>query len=178
MKRTLVYLAAFTLLTGMALPALAQDAKATPKATAKADTSQAVPADRAAVAKLRAEIHRTVAALIETQAAEKPDAAQVKALTEKLQSLRTQVQAQQPAGFAPGMGRGRGTGFGPAWACGPGWGGGMGRGPGYGRGPGGARGPGYGRGAGLGAGAGWGAGFVDEDKDGVCDRYQAIRGNR
>ena len=49
---------------------------------------------------------------------------------------------------------------------------GTGRGPGYGM----ARGPGFKSGAGWGAAQGRpGKGFIDQDADGVCDRFQPIR---
>lgn len=82
----------------------------------------------------------------------------------------------------PRYGRGAGPGQGRGYGQAPGWG----RGAGYGRGP------AYGRGAGYGGGAGWAPGhaagrglgggpgraFQDQDGDGVCDRYQWIRGER
>jgi len=65
----------------------AQDAKATSK-DPPAQAAQEKPAD---LAKLRAEMHRAMAALIEVQAAENPDAAKVKELTAKVQELRSKV---------------------------------------------------------------------------------------
>jgi hypothetical protein len=162
---------------------LAEDKKASKspdnkKVETKADTS--------ANADLRANTHRTMAALIEAQSAEAPDQAKIDKLTKKLQQLRGKLQAQapaaagnQPAGWAcpwggPGMGfgwgaarggPGMGFGRGAAWG-GPGQGQGAGRGAGFGRdagrgpgaGPGMGRGPGGGRGFGPGAGMGRGAG--------------------
>jgi hypothetical protein len=91
-------------------------------------------------------------------------------------------------GRGPGFGRGPGRGCGAAYGRGPGWG----RGAGYGRGAGWDRGAGYGRGAAgpqagaygwgrgqaAGRGYGWGRGwaFQDEDRDGVCDYYESVRG--
>ncbi len=106
-----------------------------------------------------------------------PDQAKIDKLTKKLQLLREKLQAQAPAAAGwtcplggPGMGFGRG----PAWGGrGQGWGpGGAGFGPGRGRGPGAGR--GFGPGAGLGLGGG--PGFVDRDKDGICDNYELRHG--
>jgi hypothetical protein len=69
-------------------------------------------------------------------------------------------------GRGPGMARGRGRGQGPR----AGWR--RGGGPGRGFGPGPAAGPGYGRGCGY--GRGWG--FIDQDRDGVCDNYELLWG--
>ncbi|HID78221.1 MAG TPA: hypothetical protein EYP56_19785 [Planctomycetaceae bacterium] len=55
------------------------------------------------VAMLRAEIHRTMAALIEAQAAEEPDEAKVKALTEKLQSMREKLRTTIASPLPPGQ---------------------------------------------------------------------------
>jgi hypothetical protein len=84
------------------------------------------------------------------------------------------------AGLCDGTGRGPGYGMGngPRNGKGRGAGLGMGTGPcdGTGRGPGRgmARGPGYKSGAGRGAAMGQpGKAFVDQDQDGVCDRFQA-----
>lgn len=77
----------------------------------------------------------------------------------------------QGRGQGAGWGRGYGPGNGPAYGRGPGGG----RGQGYGRGQGGqgqGRGPGYGRGAGRGAGGGWGPAFIDENDNGICDRFE------
>lgn len=115
------------------------------------------------VVKLRAEMHRTMAALIEAQAAEKPDPAKIKELTDRLQSLRGEIWGRGPGGS--GMG-------------GPAAGGGRGRGPGmgYGRGYGPGRGYGYGRGAG---GGGWGGRvLIDENNNGICDYYEAMWGQK
>lgn len=79
-----------------------------------------------------------------------------------------------------GRGPGRGMGMGPRDGRGRGMGFGLGAGPRDGTG----RGPGYGmaRGPGFKSGAGWGAaqgrpgkGFIDQDADGVCDRFQSSR---
>jgi hypothetical protein len=101
-------------------------------------------------------------------------------------------------GYGRGLGAGYGRGFGRGRAAGYGRGAGRGRGARYGRGGGRGRGAGWGRGAGYGPrsgrvpavgygrglgqaagrGLGWGPGwaFVDEDRDGVCDRYQRAGG--
>jgi len=129
---------------------------------------------------LRWELHRAVAELIEAQAAEKPDAQKIKELGDQVRSLREQVQANCPAGpwAGPGLWCPRG---GPGMGFGPAWGGGAGRGParlgrGYGRGFGPARGPGWGAGRGMGLG---GAGaFIDQDRDGICDNYARLWGQR
>jgi hypothetical protein len=124
-------------------------------------------------AELRAEYHRTLAALIEARSVEKPDQAKVDELTHKLQELRTKLGVQGPVAGAnardgwmcpwggPGMGFGRGAGMGPGF--------------GRGRGMGGGRGLGLGPGAGQGLAPG-GAAFVDQDRDGVCDYYELRHG--
>ena len=117
----------------------------------------------AAQAELRAQIHRTMAALIEAQAAKEPDPAKIDALTKELQRLRAECWAQggPAAGMGFGAGRGMGYGRGAGWGMGggPGWGGGRGFGPGGGRG--------------LAPG---GPAFVDENKNGVCDWFELRRG--
>jgi hypothetical protein len=135
-------------------------------------------------AELRAEIHRTLAALIEARSAEKPDQAKVDELSQKFQQLRGKLRSQNvtAAGSSatgwggPWGGPGRGYGRGAGW-CGGGRGPGAGFGPGGGRGWGGGagRGQGFGPGAGQGRAAG-GAAFVDEDNDGVCDQYELRQG--
>jgi hypothetical protein len=216
--RRLTLAMTFVLICGVASAVLAQDT-----------TAAKPPAD----AKLRAEMHRTLAALIEARAADKPDQEQIQKLTDQLQELRKELGApgaaarggrrggpgrgfgmgpgpgrgQGPgpgAGFGPGRGRGmgpamglgggRGPGAGPGAGFGPGRGrgmgpamgprGGRGMGPGPGPGPGWARGggpgrgygPGPGRGLGPGLGFGRGWGFVDEDRNGVCDYYEQLWG--
>ncbi|MCR4415528.1 MAG: hypothetical protein NUV77_24215 [Thermoguttaceae bacterium] len=151
----------------------------------QAAAQEAVPAAKPDWAQLRAEWHRTVAALIDAQAAEKPDPAKVKELTEKLRALRAQLpQTSGFGGMGPGWGRGAcaGTGMGMGMGLGRGMGPGAGwcggRGPGAGWGPGLARGPGYGRGAGGGANAGWGRAFVDENQNGICDHFERARGTK
>jgi hypothetical protein len=144
---------------------------------------QATAEDRtkpAAHAELRAEIHQTLAALIEACSAEQPDQARIEELTQKLQQLRGRMRAQGSAtadGWVcprggPGMGYGRGAGWG-----------GQGRGPGGGFGPGAGRGwrggAGGGRGFGPGAGHGrapGGPAFVDKDNNGVCDNFELRQG--
>ena len=170
----------------------------TPAGKKPAKVKAAAQADTPTPAQLRARMHRTMAALVEAQAAENPDQAKIKALVDRLQVLRNQIRAPGPAApNAPPAGwqcpwGGPGMGYGPAWGGrgrggpgrgygrGPGFGPGPGRGPGYGAGRG--RGPGYGRGAGWGAqpGAGFGPGraFVDQDGDGVCDNYERLWGEK
>ncbi len=117
----------------------------------------------ATLAELRAQIHRTMAALIEAQSAKEPDAAKIEALTKELQRLRAECWAQGApgAGMGPWAGRGMGCGRGAGWGMGGGrgWGGGRGFGPGAGRGlpPG-------------------GPAFVDENKNGVCDWFELRTG--
>ncbi len=101
------------------------------------------------------------------------------------------------AGFGPGPQAGFGPGFGPGPGRGLGRGAGIGYGPGmgYGKGPGPSRGwgvapgagqggpagPGGGQGRGLGPGMGAGRGgpwFIDQNQNGICDRWEAVRGNR
>jgi hypothetical protein len=126
----------------------------------------AAQVDAQALAELRAEIHRTLADLAEARAAETPDAAKIKELTDKLQTLR----AACPGGGWGAQGGGRGMG----WGRGAGWGGGRGFGGGYG--PGAGRGFGGGRGFGPGAGKGLppgGPAFTDENQNGICDQYEA-----
>lgn len=106
------------------------------------------------------EIRATMAALRAAQSANEPDEDTIAQLTDELQWLRTLHCAQRRGS---GLGSGRGPGYGGG--RGPGYG--LGRGPGRGMGAGLGRGPGYGRGR----GAGWGPGFVDENNDGICDRY-------
>ena len=91
-----------------------------PKATKSPDNKVEGRADTSGNSELRAEIHRTLAALIEAQSAEKPDQAKVDELTKRLQQLRGKLRSQNATavGDAPA-----------AWGC-P-WGG---PGPGYGRG--------------------------------------------
>jgi hypothetical protein len=150
---------------------------AAPDAKAAAPAAKVAAPSLKSVAPLRAELHRTVALLIEAEAADKPDAAKVKELRDKIDAIRVKIRSELGApAFGPpndrpaGM-RGRG-GPGP----GPGMGPGPGRG-GFGRGA--NREMGYGRGAGWGPhmGAGWGAAYIDEDEDGVCDRYERIHGH-
>jgi hypothetical protein len=166
---------------------LAEDKKASKSPD---DKKVETKADSSANADLRAEIHRTMAALIEAQSAEEPDQAKIDQLTKKLQQLRGKLQSQapaaagnQPAGWAcPWGGPGRGFGRGAAWG-GPGQGQGVGRGTGFGPGagrgwgggPGGGAGRGFGPGAGMGRAPG-GPAFVDKDKDGICDNYEVRHG--
>lgn len=162
------------LLAAVTFVALSCAIAAAQEASPSAKTRSAEKDDPAA---LRAEIHRTIAALIEARADEKPDPASIKELTEKIQSLRTRARQQGALGaMGPGWaGRGRG-GAGMGMGPGPGWGGG--RGPCAGWGPGAARGPGFGRGFGAGAGAGWGRAFVDDDGNGICDNFERVQGKK
>jgi hypothetical protein len=156
-----------------------------PKAAVPANSDQAGRSQAPANADLRAEIHRTMAALVEARSAEKPDQAKIDELAVKLQQLRGKLRSQNAAaggnaaagwgcpwgGPGMGFGCGRGCGCGCGWGGGRGWCGGMG--PGAGRGWGG--GAGVGRGLGPGAGQGLppgGAAYVDQDNNGVCDHYE------
>ena len=143
-------------------------------------------------AKLRAEMHRAMATLIEAQQTPKPDQAKIDKLTKQIQNLRRQIWTQGPVGSprawqcpwgGPGMGYGRGWGGrGMGYGRGPGWGRGYGpgRGPGWAPGYGPARGPGwtpgYGPGYGNRCGPRWG--YVDRDGDGVCDNFQRAQGQQ
>lgn len=188
MKSFLTTLIAVTLLGWGAAGAWAQGPASPGDApTAKPQTADSGPT----IAELRVKIHRTMAALIQEQSAEKPDPRKIDQLTGKLQRLRQQLWSTAPAGQrgwrcpmgGPGMGpgpawngRGQGQGYGPGPAYGRGMGQGRGRGPGYGpgRGPGYGRGMGQGRGPGYGRGAGFGPGlgFVDANNNGICDYYE------
>lgn len=145
-----------------------------PSASSPAEAKKVeTPVKTPSSAAVRAEIHRTLATLIDAQAAPQPNQAQIAELTKKLEQLRGTLRAQNQAtaatpavgwgcpwgGPGPGFGRGRGAGMGP----GRGWGAGAGMG----------RGLGPGAGQGLGAG---GAGFVDKDQDGLCDYYELRHG--
>ncbi len=156
-------------------------AQAAAAETKQADAKPAAQTAAKTPAQLRAEMHRTLAALFEAQAAEKVDPEKVKALTGQLQTIRGEMAAQFPTAPANAAGRGCPWG-GPGYGRGPGWGG-----PGYGRGAGGGYGwgRGYGRGGwgggpGYGRGMGWGAGpaFVDADQDGVCDNFELRTGRQ
>ena len=191
--------AMLTLFVASAAPAQQADSAVGPADKGAAGAKPAVEMDKTAPARLRAQMHRTMAALIEAQSADEPDPAKIKNLQERLQALRAKMWAQAPrgwngqppawqpgAGRGPGWGRGPGQGRGPGygWGRGPGYGrgSGWGRGPGYGPvpgagpGPGAGRGPGYGRGYGRGLGRGWG--FVDENGNGICDNFEAIQGQK
>jgi len=180
-KRTLIMrnlvTLVMTLALGCGLTACGQGQEAKP--ADKADVAKTAPS----AASLRAEMHRTMAALIEARAAERPDQEKIQKLTEQVQSLRSQLQAKWPGAGAGGPGGWRCPWGGPGMGIGPAWGGGPGRGPGRG-GPGPGRGPGAGWGAGRGAGwgagrgAGFGGAFIDEDKDGVCDNYERLWGEK
>ena len=115
------------------------------------------------VAALRANIHRTIAALATAEAAEKPDEAKIRQLRQQLQTMQTKLQCPQGADFAgqcPMGGRGRGQGQG--YGRGRGMGMGMGQGQCYGQGQGQGRGMGqgqcYGQGQGRGQAQGQGRG--------------------
>ena len=166
MRTSLTFGVLWALIGVMAPISLAQ----TDKTDKQPAVSPAAVVDSAALAKTRAAMHRTIADLIEARAADKPDQAKIKELTDRLQTLRGQSQARGPGGWQCPFG-GSGLGYGPAW--------GGGRGPGAG--PGRGFGPGYGRGAGWGPGLGAGRGgpmFVDENHDGVCDHYEALWGQK
>jgi hypothetical protein len=151
MRHGVIIVAMAVLWSGLMSFGIAED-KATESSGSKIATRLQVPVQ----ADLRAEIHRTLAALIEARSAAKPDQAQVSELTAKLQQLRGALRSQNASALnnsAPGwgcpcVGFGRGAG----WGCG-GCGRGFGPGNGQGRAPG-------------------GPAFVDKDHDGVCDYYE------
>lgn len=194
--RKLTVAIAMALVACIASVGVAQEAKKSKRPSDEnvAPAKAKAQADKLAPAKLRAKMHRTLAALIEAQSAAKPDQAKIGKLTEQLETLRKQLWAQgpagrpgQPAGWqcpwggpgrgygpGPGYGRGPGRGKGPGYGMGPGRGYGMGPAYGRGGGPGGPWGPGPGRGAGYGRGFGWQRWFVDEDGDGICDNAQPV----
>lgn len=145
-------------------------------------------------AELRAQLHRAMAELIEAQSASQPDQKKVDELAARIRELRGELLGQVSvpgsvpprAGWCPwgnvppGMGRAAryGAGFG-AGGFGPRWN--QPAGGGYGRGPaarGGGWSPGRG-GVGMGMGAGFRSGaYVDANRNGVCDNYEAIWGRR
>ena len=202
MKRLLTLVTAAALSCSLVSLGMAED-----KAAGKSPDKRQVTAkaDASANADVRAQIHRTLATLIEARAAENPDQAKIDKLTGELQQLRIKQRAQGTTAAAtagnwtcprggPGMGYGRGAGWGGPGqgqgagrgaGMGAGRGAGMGMGPGAGFGPGGGqgrgRGPGGGQGFGFGPGGGQGrapggAAFVDKDNDGVCDNYEMRHG--
>lgn len=161
-----------------------------------ADAAQKAEAEQASqptAAELRAQLHRAMAELIEAQSVSQPDQKKVEELAARIRELRGELLGQVsvpgsvppragrcPWGnVPPGMGLAAryGAGFG-AGRVGPQWnqpaGGGYGRGPaargGWSRGRGGV---GMGRGAGFRSGA-----YVDANRNGVCDNYEAIGGRR
>lgn len=69
------------------------------KPTADSDAKTPVkPLTPAATAQLRAKVHRTMAELVEAQAAEKPNEAKIKHLTEQLQAMQARLRnATQPS---------------------------------------------------------------------------------
>lgn len=175
MRKVLTILATAVVCAGLASFGAAEDKKGSDSTDAGKVQGRS---ETESGADLRAEIHRTLAQLIEARAAEKPDQAKVDELTGKLRQLRGEFRGQVPAGNAadgwacprggpgkgfgccrgcPGGGRGRGAGFGPG--AGRGWGGGAGGGRGLGPGGGQGRAPG-------------GAAFLDQDQDGTCDRFE------
>jgi hypothetical protein len=176
MRVLTVLLASTAIVWGLGATASAADAKATKSPGNKPNVQS--KADAAALAQLRAKMHRSLAELIEAENATEKDAAKIEELTKEVADLRAQLQAKRsavPAGQqgvqpgwrcpwgGPGMGPGRGQGRGPGMGPGPG----MGRGFGPGPGPGGGRGPGAGR------GAGWGPGFIDVNQNGICDYFES-----
>jgi hypothetical protein len=179
MRKLLMLTTVVALGFGLLSLGLAQEVKPTKSPDVKKVETKA---DIAAVAGLRAELHRTIADLIEARVAEKPDNAKIESLTKKVQTLREKLQSQSPACCAqcrgcPCAGECLGCG-----CCGCGmraargcWQG-MGGGPGCGMGRG--NGCGMGRGYGCGMGRGVGPAFVDENNNGICDRAEAKCGNR
>jgi len=117
-------------------------------------TAQLSPKEVAAV---KANIHRTMAALATAEAAEKPDEAKIRELKQQLQTLQAKLQCPRGADFTgqcPMGGPGRGQGYGLGRGMGRGMGMGQGRGMGMGQG----RGMGMGQGRGMGMGQGRGGG--------------------
>jgi hypothetical protein len=180
MRYILTIMTMAALCGGLVFRGVAEDAKA----TKSPDNKLADGAKTTGNIELRAEIPRTLAALIEARSVEKPDQGKVDELTQMLQQLRGKLRAQNVAATgsaATGWGcpwGGPGLGYGRS-AC---WGGG-GRGPrggfGHGGGHGWGGGAGHGRGFGTGAGQGLapgGAAFVDKDGDGVCDQFELRQG--
>jgi len=152
------------------LGCLAQAADPTPETKpVPAPAAQATPSK---LLELRAEMHRTMADLLQARNAENPDPKQIQTLTEKLQGLRKTLAAEvsAPAATCPWGGPGLGPAYGRGYGRGPGWGGGPGYGGGYGRG----YGRGWGGGPGYGRGAGWF--YQDADHDGVCDNFERVWG--
>jgi len=185
MRRTFSLLAVAVVVAGLVSTAIAQEAKQNTADNAPATAQQ----DATALAQLKANMHRTLADLVEARAAKQPDQAKIEELIKKLQQIREQVVTQRQAtlgaaGACPYAGRGCRScccvgcdrdGLGCA-ACGrccgnAGWGG-PGKGPGMGGRGGMGRGCGPGAGVGLGMGPGAGGYFVDRDKNGVCDRAE------
>jgi hypothetical protein len=127
----------------------AEDTAATTPSDAKKVEAKA---DAPTPAQLRAQMHRTLADLIEARNAEKPDPARIDKLSKELEQLRAQIVAQRAAGRVDvGYGRGYGRGFG----CG--YGRGFGRGPGWG----------------VNVTVGRGLGVIDQNHNGICDNLEA-----
>ena len=148
MRKVLTVIVGMGLLWSVPMLVQAEDAKTTEKPAA-----EKAKADTPTPAQLRVKLHRTMAALIEAQAAEDPDAEKIEKLTNRLQTLRAKIWAAGPAGPQAGFGPGQGRWGGPRMAR---QGGGYGPGRGYGRG---RRGWGGGPGYGQGYGRGWGRGY-------------------
>ena len=178
MRHVLTIVTMVALWGGLVSFGMAEDPKAIKSPDNKVEARGATTGNAA----LRAEIHRTLAALIEAQSAENPDQAKVDELTQKLQQLRGKLRSQNAVATgnaAVGWGCPWG-GPGPGYGRGAGWGGG-GKGAGFGPGGGRGWGGGAGRGQGFGPGAGQGlapggAAFVDEDNNGICDYYELRHG--
>jgi len=201
MKCVVTFLTAAGLALAMLATAGAQ--QDTPKASPGEKAAQAKPdVPPQAPAKVRAKMHRLMAAILEERSADEPDQEKIEKLQQRLSTLRTEFGRPGPVagwqcpfggpGRGPGGGRGpaagRRGGFGPGPGAGrgPGWGrgGGFGPGPAAGRGPGGGRGRGAGRGPGQGKGPigpgrgmgpGGGVGFADANNNGICDRFEQLR---
>lgn len=178
MRHTLMLVAALALASAGVSFILAEDLKQPAKDAAAA----AAQSQTAAVARLRAQMHRAMAALIEAQSADKPDQAKIEQLAAEIRDLRAKLAAQcRPGtGATPPM-----AALGPGWrcpwggpGCGPGWGAGLGRGAGWGAGMGSGRGWGTGpaRRPGWGPGPGRGLGFIDLNQNGICDLWEALWG--
>ena len=150
--RHVLTLLAVAAVVGGASVLWAEDAAPTTPSDAKKVEAKA---DAPTPAQLRAQMHRTLADLIEARNAEKPDPARIDKLTKELEQLRAQIVAQRAAvrvdvGYGGGYGRGYGRGFG----CG--YGRGFGRGPGWG----------------VNVTVGRGLGFIDENHNGICDNLE------
>ena len=105
MRHVLTVVTMAALWCGLVSLGMAEDKKASKSPEGKkVETQASTPAQ----ADVRAEMHRTMAALIEAQAAEKPDRAKIDQLAKKLQQMRATLRAQSAAGAGNPAG---------AWRC-------------------------------------------------------------